>query len=162
MKVTIYQLSSCLMLTNRFLCCTYQQNTHTAHNTPPQVIAYPFHCNRLPPSIAYHSLPQSHTIPLSHLPFEVEVSAASCAFGHCLFLTSYIPSLNVICDVAYSDKVSISYKKCLAATSNMLVLVPISLPSTPVAVDSHLFSFSNPHPRTLRIPNQKTQSQIPL
>src|SRR6201996_6013396 len=71
--------------------------------------------------------------------------AACCTFGHRLFLTRYMLSLKFICDDAYSNKVSVSYKKiALATTNNMLVLVPISLPSAPITVDYRLSTFSDP------------------
>src|ERR1700761_2669049 len=56
-----------------------------------------------------HRLPHLVLPPLrtqcTHLP------AASCAFGHRLFLTSYMISSKFICDDAYSNKVSVSYKQ---------------------------------------------------
>ena len=66
----------------------------------PKFIAYAFHCTHLPPSVAYHSL-----FLLSHLKSRYPVT--SCAFGHHLFLTSYMLSLKVICNDTYSNKVSV-------------------------------------------------------
>jgi len=60
-------------------------------------IAYGFHRTRLPSSVAYHAL-----FLLSRL--KARYPAASCAFGHRLFLTSYMLSSKVICDDTYSNK----------------------------------------------------------
>src|ERR1700761_4426193 len=98
------------------------------------------------------------THPLPHLVFPplrtqcAHLPAASCAFSHHLFLTSYMISSKFICDNAYSNKVSVSYKQLRSQQLIMSVLVPILLSSAPVTVDSHFFSFSNPHRHTLRIP----------
>ena len=72
------------------------------YNRPPQVrrIRIPLYS---PPSIS--RIP----FPLPPFPFEVENPTASCAFGHCLFLTSYMLSSKVICDDTYLNKMSISY-----------------------------------------------------
>ena len=98
----------------------------------PKSIAYAFHRTRLPLSVAYHSL-----CPLSRL--KSRYPAASCAFGHCLFLTSYMVSSNTICDNAHLNKVSASHKTITHTTmTNILNLVLMSLPSALVTVNCQL------------------------
>lgn len=63
----------------------------------PRFIAYAFHRTRLPSSVAFHAL-----FLLSRL--KARYPAASCAYGHRLFLTSYMLSSKVICDDTYSNK----------------------------------------------------------
>ena len=92
-------------------------------------IAYALHRTHLLPSVAYHTL-----FLLSRL--KMRYPAASCAFGHRLFLTSYMLSSKIICNDAYLNKVSASHKKIAHTTMNSILnLVLMLLPSAPVTVD---------------------------
>src|ERR1700761_5996643 len=59
----------------------------------PKFIAYAFHRNRLPPSVAYHSLFLSR--------LKSRYPATSYAFSHRIFLTSCMVSSKVIYDDTY-------------------------------------------------------------
>jgi len=76
-------------------------------NTLLKFIAYAFHRARLPPYVTYHSL-----FLLPRLKYRYR--AASYAFGHRLFLTSYMLPSKVTCNNTLSNKVGFFYTEdCL-------------------------------------------------
>src|SRR6201996_3612893 len=74
--------------------------------------------------IRLHPPPSLRHIPLSsNSHSKSRYSAASCAFGHRLFLTSYMLSSKVICDNTHSNKVSVSCLKIAHTTiTDILIL----------------------------------------
>jgi Cyclin, N-terminal domain len=81
----------------------------------PRFIAYAFHRTRLPTSVAYHAL-----FLLARL--KARYPAASCAYGHRLFLTSYMLSSKVICDDTYSNKVCIDFISNFIFSAHICIL----------------------------------------